>query len=184
MRTRVGNSWSFCYECCHGRVSSSSSLPTSVCTKKRKRFFLKRLVGRSRHTLTNTCVQRAGPVWNASQKDRASVVSEHARVRRRVHNDLKREWSRIIDDALEILPWQIPKYSVAYSCSHVLLFISCSCLLLLHSHFFRCSSSFFFFYITTRLVVRFTFLYTHSRPWNWPWHWRPSPVKPSTHIQV
>ena len=97
-------------------------------------------------TLTNTCMQRAGPVWNASQKDRASAVSEAARAQWRVHNDLKREWSRVIDDALEILPWQIPKYSVAYSCSHVFLFICCSCLLLLHSHFFRCPRSFFFFF--------------------------------------
>ena len=38
MRKRVGNSWSFCYECCHGRILSSSSLPTSVCTKKGKTF--------------------------------------------------------------------------------------------------------------------------------------------------
>ena len=42
MRTRVGNSRSFCYECCHGRIRSSSSLPTSVCTKKGKTFILER----------------------------------------------------------------------------------------------------------------------------------------------
>ena len=42
IRTRVGNSWSFCYECCHGRIRSSSSLPTSVCTKKGKTFVLER----------------------------------------------------------------------------------------------------------------------------------------------
>ena len=50
-------------------------------------------------------MQRAGPAWGASQKDRASGVSEHARVQRRVHIDLKREWMCVIDDhdALEIL---------------------------------------------------------------------------------
>ena len=42
IRTRVGNSRSFCYECCHGRIRSSSSLPTSVCTKKGKTFILER----------------------------------------------------------------------------------------------------------------------------------------------
>ena len=42
IRTRVCNSRSFCYECCHGRIRSSSSLPTSVCTKKRKTFILER----------------------------------------------------------------------------------------------------------------------------------------------
>ena len=42
IRTRVGNSWSFCYECCHGRIRSSSSLPTSVCTKIGKTFVLER----------------------------------------------------------------------------------------------------------------------------------------------
>ena len=40
-----------------------------------------------------------------------------------MHNILKREWLRVIDDALEILPWQTPKYGVAYSCSHVLLLV-------------------------------------------------------------
>ena len=42
IRTRVGNSRSFCYECCHGRIRSSSSLPTSVCTKNGKTFILER----------------------------------------------------------------------------------------------------------------------------------------------
>ena len=42
MRTRVGNSRSFCYECCHGRILSSPSPPTSVCTKKGKTFILER----------------------------------------------------------------------------------------------------------------------------------------------
>ena len=58
---------------------------------------------------------------NARQKDRASGASEHARGQRWVHNDLKREWLCVINDALEILPWQTPKYGVAYSCSPVLL---------------------------------------------------------------
>ena len=40
-------------------------------------------------TLTNTCMQSAGLAWNASQKDGASGESEHARVQRWVHNDLK-----------------------------------------------------------------------------------------------
>ena len=35
MRVRVCMSWSFCYGCCHGRIPSVSSLPTSVCTKKK-----------------------------------------------------------------------------------------------------------------------------------------------------
>ena len=39
---RVCNSRSFCYECCHGRILSLSSLPTSVCTEKRKTFILER----------------------------------------------------------------------------------------------------------------------------------------------
>ena len=38
IRGRVCNSVSFCYGCCHGRISSSSSLPMSVCPKKRKHF--------------------------------------------------------------------------------------------------------------------------------------------------
>ena len=46
IRTRVGNSRSFCYECCHGRIRSSSSLPTSVCTKKGKTFILERCARR------------------------------------------------------------------------------------------------------------------------------------------
>ena len=79
-------------------------------------------------TLTNTYMQRAGPAWNASQKDQASGVSERACVQRWVHNDLKREWLSNIDDALEILLWQTPKYGVAYSCSNALLVICFVCL--------------------------------------------------------
>ena len=124
MRTRVGNSRSFCYGCCHahGRVLSSPSLPTSVCTKKGKTFILERWA--QRWTLffdEHMCMQSAGLAWNASQKDWASGASEHARVQRWVHNDLKKEWLCVIDDELRILPWQKPKYGVAYSCSHVLL---------------------------------------------------------------
>ena len=59
-------------------------------------------------TLTNTSMQSAGLAWNASQKDGASGESEHARVQRWVHNDLKREWLCVIDDELRILPWQTP----------------------------------------------------------------------------
>ena len=33
-----------------------------------------------------------------------SAVSEHSRVQRRVHNDVKREWLCVIDNALDILP--------------------------------------------------------------------------------
>ena len=68
-------------------------------------------------TLTNACMQSAGLAWNASQKDRASGASEHARVQRWVHNGLKREWLCFIDDDLRILPWQIsrPHHGVAYS---------------------------------------------------------------------
>ena len=65
-------------------------------------------------TLTNTCMQSAGLACNPSQKDRASGESEHARVQRWVHNDLKREWLCVIDDELRILPWQTP-YSLAHS---------------------------------------------------------------------
>ena len=66
-------------------------------------------------TLTNTCMQRAGPARTASQNDRAFRESEHARVQWWVHNDLEREWLSVIDDALEILPWQTLKCRVAYS---------------------------------------------------------------------
>ena len=68
-------------------------------------------------TLTNTCMQWTDPAWTASQNDRAcrERESEHARVQRWVHNDPKREWLCVIDDTLEILPWQTPKYGVAYS---------------------------------------------------------------------
>ena len=48
-------------------------------------------------------------------------MSKYARVQRCVHNDLKREWLCVIDNALQILLWQTPKYGVAYSYSHVLL---------------------------------------------------------------
>ena len=71
--------------------------------------------------LTNTCMQRARPAWSTSQKDRASGVSEHASAQRCVLNGQKRESLCVFDDALEILPWQTPKYGVAYSCSYVLL---------------------------------------------------------------
>ena len=123
MRTRVCNSrFFFCYESCHSRMSSSSSLPTSICSKKGKKLLSSSVELNVEHcTLTDTWTQRASAAWSAGQKDRAFGVSEHARVQRRVHNDLKREWLCVIDDTLEILPWQTPKYGVAYSCSHILL---------------------------------------------------------------
>ena len=58
--------------------------------------------------LTNTGMQSAGLAWNTSQKDGASGAREHARVQQWVHNDLKREWLCVIDDQLQILPWQTP----------------------------------------------------------------------------
>ena len=73
-------------------------------------------------------MQRAGPAWSAGQKDEASGVSEHARVQWCVHNDLKREWLCVINDELQILPWQTPKYRVAHSCSDVLLILHRNCI--------------------------------------------------------
>ena len=70
---------------------------------------------------TNTCKQRAGPACIASQKDPACGVSEYARIQQWVHNDLKREWLCVLDDALKISPWQTPKNGVSYFCSRVLL---------------------------------------------------------------
>ena len=74
-------------------------------------------------TLTNTCMQRAGPARTAGQNNQASRESKHARAQRWVHNDMKREWLCVIDDALEIMPWQTPKCGVAYSSCYVLLLI-------------------------------------------------------------
>ena len=116
MRSRVCNSQSFGYSCCHGRMSSSSSLPTSVCTKKEKKLLSSSVELKVEHcTLTNVCMPRAGPTWNASQKDRASGVSEHARVQGWVPRPhaLKGEWLCVIDDTFENLPWQTSKYGVA-----------------------------------------------------------------------
>ena len=121
IRGRVCNSRSFCYGCCHGRISSLLSPPTSVCPKKGNIFILERWAERWHCTSTNTCMQGAGPARTASQNDRAFKESEHARVQRWVHNGLKREWLCVIDDGLRILPWQTPKYGVAYSSSYVLL---------------------------------------------------------------
>ena len=43
-------------------------------------------------TLPNTCMQRPGPSWSESKKDRGSGMSEHAGVQWCVLNDLRFEW--------------------------------------------------------------------------------------------
>ena len=125
IRGRLCNSRSFCYGCCHSRISSSSSLPTSVCPKIGNTFILERwaerwtlYIGEQLHAK-----EQAKPELAASQNDRVFRESEHARVERWVHNNLKREWLCVIDDALEILPWQTATYGIAYSSSYVLFYI-------------------------------------------------------------
>ena len=86
IRTRVGNSRSFCYECCHGRIRSSSSLPTSVCTKKGKTFILERWAQRwtlyfdehvhswcTRHMRTPRPQAQVGRVYLAPPPDNPTI---------------------------------------------------------------------------------------------------------------
>ena len=83
-------------------------------------------------TLTNTCtcMQRPSQAQTASQNDRTLRESERARVQRWVLNDLKRELLCVIEDALEILPWQT--FNFLWSC---ILFLSCTSTLALVTTF-------------------------------------------------
>ena len=79
IRGRVCNSQSFCYGCCHGRISSSSSLPTSVCPKKKLTLLSSSVELSVEHcTLTNTCMQRADPHGSNCQSKRSSFQRERA----------------------------------------------------------------------------------------------------------
>ena len=112
----------FCYECCHGRISSASPLPTSVCPKKRKKSSSSVKLNVELCTLMNMCTQRAGPCslkWQSKRIKLLEWASMH--VFSAEYITTWKEWLCVIDDALEILPWQTPKYGVAYSCSFVLL---------------------------------------------------------------
>ena len=116
--------------CCHSGVSSLPSLPTSVCTKEKKK---EKLVSSSievnieHYTLTNTDMQKAGrPEVRVKKIALLASVSEHASVQWCVHNDLKREWLCVIDDSMTHLNFccdglVTPKYGAAYACSFVLL---------------------------------------------------------------
>ena len=55
------SSFFFCYGCCHGGISGSSSLWTSVCTKKEKLFSSSTELHVEHRVLTNTCMQSARP---------------------------------------------------------------------------------------------------------------------------
>ena len=93
IRGRVCNSRSFCYGCCHGRISFSSSLPRSVCPKKRKHFYPRALNWTLNIVLrrTRACKDRAQPELPVKTIERLERASMHL-FSGWAHSDLKTEW--------------------------------------------------------------------------------------------
>ena len=124
MKGRVCNSWFFALDAATAEYKVRHRWQRQSALKKETLLSSSIELNVEHCKLTNACMQRVGPARTASRIDRAFIEREHAHVQRWVHNDLKREWLWVIDDALEILPWlTLSKYEVAYSSSSVLLLL-------------------------------------------------------------
>ena len=122
IRTRVCNSQSFWYSCCHGKISNSSLQPTSVYSKRGKNFCPQALSSRLNTVLwrTRACKQQAHPGVPVKETELLEWPCMHALSGERL-TPWKESGCASSMTHLKFCLDRPQKYGVAYSCSCVLL---------------------------------------------------------------